>query len=185
MLVVDYIPRKKEAAEEIVKRPNWTNYMILDLNNMNYDRELFSFAIEILGTCNFFITVNKLFRETNSHKQVDTGILYQAIDYVLNNEPFTEGQLKQWFNFWVEFEKISDLLLKLYEVDQHYVSSDIDLIFLGLSYKEIKDVRGKDHHGILSDKYTDLFADMRREKTDVDTFILQAREIVKEMKGLR
>lgn len=184
MLVVEQIPRKKEVAEEIAKYPTWTQYMILDVEHMRKveDRKVFKLAMEILGTCQFFTVTNSLLKRT---APVDTSILYQAIEHVLNQKPFNEEQLKQWFNFWIEFEEVCTLLLRLYDTDRHYVSSDIDFMLFGFSYEEIEEARERDKSGELFDSYLDLSGDMRFKKISIPDFISQAQELIQKIKKIK
>lgn len=180
MIVVDHTPRKIEAAKEILKHPEYSEYMVLDMKIAMREGKKFEHANEILSTLNFSLILNKLVKDLGSSIELKTNILLQAVDHVMKEKPFNEIQLKDWFGFWQEFEDLNRILEALYDADCHYVDYNVDFMLLGATFEEIEEVEDAD----LSEKYGNINCDLRFRKVDVDTFIEKSKAIVSKFKEL-
>ena len=185
-MVLQSNEEKREAGKQLLQNPIFSKFMVLDAGHLKFheDKERFRMGLEILNTCSFFVMVNDILKESGSKKKFNTGILYQAIDHVLREEPFNDSQLKEYFQLWQEFESLTKMILKLYDPDNFYLDYEIDYILLGCSYGNQYDAKKANIMEDISEQYGDINCDFRFKDMGIDAFIKKAREILKPINKL-
>jgi len=183
MIVLESNKAKTEAGKDLLQYPTYSKFMVLDAGHLKFheDKERFRMAIEILNTCNFFVTVNDFLKGSGSKKEFKTGILYEAMQHVLKEEPFNDAQLKEYFIFWQEFESLTKLILKLYDMDSFYFDFDIDLILFGCSYSNQFDAKQDNLLEDVFEKYGEINCEVRFKNLEIDAFIKKAKEIIQPL----
>ena len=183
MIVLELDQQKREAGKNLLQHPTYSKFMVLDAGHLKFyeDKERFRMAIEILNTCNFFVMVNDFLKGSGSKKEFKTGILYEAIQHVLKEEPFNDAQLKEYFLLWQEFDSFSTLILKLYDADNFSLDYDIDFILFGCSYSNQFDAKQANCLEDVFEKYGDIKCEVRFKNLEIDPFIKKAKEIIKPL----
>src|SRR5680860_223678 len=163
MIVLELDEQKREAGKDLLQHPTYSKFMVLDAGHLKFheDKERFRMAIEILNTCNFFVMVNDFLKGSGSKKEFKTGILYEAMQHVLKEEPFNDAQLKEYFLLWQEFDSFSTLILKLYDADNFSLDYDIDFILFGCSYSNQFDAKKDNCLEDVFEKYGDIKCEVR------------------------
>ena len=183
MIVLESNQAKTEAGKDLLQRPTYSKFMVLDAGHLKFheDKERFKMAIEILNTCNFFVMVNEFLKESGSKKEFKTGILYQAMQHVLKEEPFNDAQLKEYFLLWQEFESLTKLILKLYDTDSFLLDYQVDYILFGCSYSNQFDAKKANLMDDVNDKYGEINCEIKFKKIEIDAFIKKVKEILKPL----
>ena len=183
MIVLELDQQKREAGKNLLQHPTYSKFMVLDAGHLKFheDKERFRMAIEILNTCNFFVMVNDFLKGIGSKKEFKTGILYEAMQHVLKEEAFNDAQLKEYFLFWQEFESLTKLILKLYDMDNFSLDYDIDFILFGCSYSNQFDAKKANCLEDTFEKYGDIKYEVRSKDLEIDAFIKKAKEIIKPL----
>jgi hypothetical protein len=183
MIVLELDQQKMEAGKNLLQHPTYSKFMVLDAGHLKFheDKERFRMAIEILNTCNFFVMVNEFLKGSSSKKEFKTGILYQAMQHVLKEEPFNDAQLKEYFLFWQEFESLTKLILKLYDTDSFLLDYQVDYILFGCSYSNQFDAKKANLMDDVNDKYGEINCEVRFKNIEIDAFIKKVKEILKPL----
>ena len=171
----------KERNIEIHHNP--FNFMVLETKHIKFSSHLnFEQAIEILDLCNTVNSANKLYEKTNPKEVINFSILYQAIQAILADKPFNDSQLVEYFKFFREYRKFTELMSDFSDIDEHCFYSQVDLHLLGFELRIEKNIRSKDIHTDLFDGYADLFEDMSNNSIDITDFIKAAKSLVINIK---
>lgn len=180
-MVLELDEQKREAGKNLIQHPTYSKFMVLDAGHLKFqeDKQRFRMTVEILNTCNFFVMVNDFLKKSGSKKEYETGILYQAMQHVLTETPFSDAQLKEYFQLWQDFESLSKMVLKLYDTDSFYLDYDIDYILFGCSYSNQYDAKQSKLMEDVNEKYGDLNAEVRFKNMEIDAFIKKSKEILR------
>jgi len=171
----------KERNIEIHHNP--FNFMVLETKHIKYSSILnFEQAIEILDLCNTVNSANKLYENAFSKEKINFSILYQAIQAILADEPFNDSQLVEYFKFFREYRKFTELMSDFSDIDEHFFYPQVDLHLLGFDLKIEKNIRFENIHTDLFDGYADLYEDMSNNSIEITDFIKAAKSLVKNIK---
>lgn len=127
-----------EKANQIAKHPH--KFMVLDVEHIKYayNTEKFKLAVEYLNFCNKLTWVNEILENTGSDSKIELSILFEAIQHILSDKPFSKGQLKTYYATKRQFEKISFILDNFTDLSENMYFPEVDLILLGVSLKTQK-----------------------------------------------
>ena len=172
----------KDIAKEILQK-RWieSKYLIVDWEhfNSNIDRSKFKYSLELLDLLGFFNRINEMYKGLSINKEIKVDILFEAIQHIQKEKPFSDAQLKRYYQLWQEFEEVMDSMHKLIDYDDYYVSYEISFILLGSTYENIYEAsRDDDSFGNLHEAYGELASNTRFKKLEIDQFIKEAREVL-------
>lgn len=175
---------RPEAAKDVLSS-RWGNdkYTILDMKHVGYGADVirFNLSIELLNLTYFFKRVERMFRGMGVERNIDISILYEAIDHVFKDKPFSNAQLIRYYELAIEFEKVVDSMTSLLKEDDHYVSYDIDFILLGATIEEIEAAENCDKKTIadVHEKYGDNVWEMKKGEISVKELITISQKQIK------
>lgn len=157
-------------------------HMVLNIEHLNYteDIQLFGYAIETLNLINTINWANKLYENAESKIRIETGILYKAIDALLNQRSFTDEELLEYFKVLRKTESLYKTLLKFKEVET-YIPYEAEFILLGMKFETLQRL---DKHEIenIHEEYGNNYCDAIFRDMALDDFITRAKGIIKNCK---
>lgn len=114
------------------------NYLVLDSRHIKnqYNHRKFELAIELLNICNTVNWVNEIFAETDPDRQIEYDVLYKAIDHIIQDKPFNEDQIIEYYKVIREIEYCGKLLSNFTDFYEEIWFPNIDLILLGFPLEE-------------------------------------------------
>lgn len=137
-----------------------------------------AYAVEVLHYIQMVKHSNAIARKLYTGFILDTGILYQALEYLMGSGSFNDGQLADYFQTQQcleEFHRtLDDSLQETLEVHLPY---PVDFQLLGLDATRYA---GLDHNtrAFLHEEYEILFFEFLEHYTTVEDFILAAQKLL-------
>lgn len=178
VLATDYL---KENYHSITSNPY--NFMVLDVKNLQYreDRERIEHGIGALSYCQSAIWVNQLYAKMGKKEKINIDILFQATQSTMTDKPFSDEELKIYYEAIRNLEEFSFYILKFHEFEP-FVTYETEFILLGVPLEEYLSV-SKHKLDILMEEYGEIYSAMYSNKLDITKFIEEAKRIAHKLKA--
>ncbi|WP_209399810.1 hypothetical protein [Pseudozobellia sp. WGM2] len=152
--------------------------LFLNTEHLPYtiDQTKIGWGVEVLNQINMISMANKLFREVDSKRIIDSSILHEVLDSITNEEPFDDGQLTRYYELSRDLEKFFKIIEKWHDTDVYYFPFELDFFLFGLPLNII-DNEGNDFNK-LCDDYSSINCDVRHGDLKVTDFIIKAKKLI-------
>jgi hypothetical protein len=172
MIISDYTAKTK-----IQENKDYSKIMFLDIKNMESRTDIikFGWGVELLNQLNLISKANKLHEDFNSVNKMNPSIIHDAINAVLNEKPFNDGQLKEFFALQKEKEAFFDVISKWHDTDHYSTPYEIDYFLLGMPIDKIQEANIAEQ---LHEDYFAINIDMCFKNMKIEDYIKKAKEII-------
>ena len=159
---------------------DFNSFITLDSRGIQCDHgeKLFGYSIELLNSIRVISLANKMCSDFKSDFRIDTTIYHKAVDAILNNAPFSDSELENYF----ESEQKKEDFLKFSRSlatseEEFYLPYEVDFLLLGINLDDFSQLN-ESQRDSLSTTYGEIWCDVRFKKMEIKNFILKARDLL-------
>lgn len=157
------------------------NYKTVTINLEDYthssDSEIFVENIKLVHSINRLNQINKICKDIKSPFQANTNVVFKVMDSLLQDKPFTESELLEYFVAKKILEAFIDLTYKIIDYDNVYVSYESELHILGFLYSDFLKLESSKKEEICT-----AYGDLLNKNFSIETFIKEAKNLISNFK---
>lgn len=151
----------------------------IKLFNYKRGKTVFDYTEEIRNCIYSLENTNIIAKSQNKYLDIDSGILYQAIQHLLDETPFSDNQLHIYFKTQLSVEEFHRTLEDSIQISlEAYLPYPVDFHLLGLGLTTYTGL-ATNSRIILHQQYEILFWELFQKELTVQEFIVSAKKLLK------